>query len=368
MKIVCSRDSLMEGVNIVSKAVPSKTTMPILQCILINCNDGRIKLTANNMELGIETIIEGEIEEKGIIALDAKFFGDMVRRLPDGFITIETDSSMRTSITCSQTKFYLPARSGDDFPYLPHVDKSNFIIFSQYSLKDIIRQTTFSLSDSENNKIMTGEYFEIKDDKLMAVALDGHRISIRNIKLHDSYDEKKLLIPGKTLNEISKILSGDPEKEVKIYIENSNVMFELENTLVISRLIEGEYFDVNKMMTDNYSTKLVVNKIAFMNCIDRANLLIKEGEKKPVVVDITDNNAEIKIKSEFGAFNENIEISKKGEDLTIGFNPKFITDVLKVIDDEDITLYLMGSKSPCFIRDDDKNYIYIVLPVNFNNI
>ena len=180
MKIVCSRDSLMEGVTIASKAVPSKTTMPILQCILIDSTDGQIKLTANNMELGIETVIEGEVVERGIIALDAKFFGDMVRRLPDGFITIESDSSMLTTITCSQTQFSLPARSGDDFPFLPRVDKSNFIVISQYALKEVIRQTIFSLSDNDNNKIMTGEYFRISDDKLMAVALDGHRISIRN--------------------------------------------------------------------------------------------------------------------------------------------------------------------------------------------
>ena len=368
MKIVCSRDSLLEGVNIASKAVPSKTTMPILQCILIDCTDGTIKLTANNMELGIETIIEGEIIEKGIIALEAKFFGDMIRRLPDGFITIENDSSMRTTITCSQTQYSLPARSGDDFPYLRRVDKSNFIVISQYSLKEVIRQTIFSLSDSDNNKIMTGEYFRIRGDKLMAVALDGHRISIRNISLHESYEDKEIIIPGKTLSEISKILNGDPEKEVRIYIENNYVMFDLDNTIVISRLIEGEYFNVEKMMTDNYTTLVNVDKQTFLNCIERSTLLIKEGEKKPVVVEISENNAEIKIKSDFGAFNENIDISKKGEDLTIGFNPKFILDVLKVIDDDNISIYLMGSKSPCFIRDEEKNYIYIVLPVNFNSI
>ncbi len=367
MKIVCSKENLLEGVNIVSKAIPSKTTMPILLCILIEANDGRIKLTANNMELGIETIIDGEISENGIIALDAKFFGDMVRRLPDGFITIENDSSMKTTITCSQTQFSLLAKTGDDFPYLKHLDKSDSMVLSQFTLKELISQTTFALSDKDTNKIMTGEYFHVKENKLMAVALDGHRISIRNILLNDSYEEKKLIIPGKTLNEISKILSGDPEKEVRIYIEKNNVMFEFDNTIIISRLIEGEYFDVDKMITDNYSTRVDVDRQSLFNCIERSTLFIKEGDKKPVVVNFTENNAEIKIRSEIGAFNENIDIAKKGEDLTIGFNPKFIMDVLKVIDDDTISMCLMGSKAPCFIRDEEKNYIYIVLPVNFNS-
>mgnify|MGYP002859776202 CR=1 FL=1 len=367
MRIVCSRDNLIEGVNIVLKAVPSKTTMPILQSILIDCNNSRIKLMANDMELGIETIIDGEIIERGMIAIDAKFFSDMVRKLPDGFITIESDSSMKTSIICSQTNFYLPAKSGDDFPYIDHLEKNNCIILSQYTLKEIIRQTVFSLSDNENNKIMTGELFKVTGDTLMAIALDGHRISVRNVKLNDSYEDKKIIIPGKTLNEISKILTGNPDSEVKIYIEESSVMFEFDNTVVISRLIEGEYFDVNKMITDNYSTRVLINKIDFLNCIDRANLLVKEGEKKPIVINITEENAEIKINSAYGAFDENISISKTGENLMIGFNPKFIMDVLKVIDEEDITIYLMGPKSPCFIRDEEKSYVYIILPVNFNS-
>ncbi len=366
MKITCLKDNLVNGVSIVSKAVPGKTTMPILECILIEASNGIIKFISNDMEMGIETIIDGEIEENGIIALNAKFFGDMVRRLPDGFVTIQTDSSMQTTITCSHTKFNLPGKSGDDFPYLPAFDRTDSISISQYALKELVRQTIFSISDNDNNKIMTGEYFEINEDHLRAVALDGHRISIRNIDLDQSYDPKKVIVPGKTLSEVSKILPGDTDKKVNIFFMDNNIIFEFDNTTVISRLIEGKFFDIDQMITDNYASKVKIKKSDFLNSIERATLLIKEGDKKPVVFNITEGNIELKINSSLGSLDENLEIEKSGNDVMIGFNPKFLIDVLRVIEEDEISVYLLDSKAPCFIRDDAHKYIYIVLPVNFN--
>jgi len=240
MKLVCSKTNLLNGVQIVSKAVPSKTTMSILECILVDATKNEIKLTANDMELGIETKIEGTIIEKGMIALDAKIFLEIVRKLPDNEITIETDSSFRTTITCEKAKFNIIGKSGEDFSYLPEIEKNDSVIVSQFTLKEVIRQTIFSISDNDNNKLMTGELFEIKGDNLKVVSLDGHRISIRNIKLKNSYSDKKVVVPGKTLNEISKILSGDADKDVSIFFTLRHILFEFDNTIVVSRLIEGE--------------------------------------------------------------------------------------------------------------------------------
>ena len=367
MKISCTKESLVNGVSIVSKAVPGKTTMPILECILIEASNGIIRMTANDMELGIETRIDGIIEDNGIIAINAKFFGDMVRRLPNGMVTIETDASLLTTITCMNTKFNLPGKSGEDFPYLPDISKNDVLSISQYSLKELIRQTSFSLADNETNKIMTGELFEISGNRLRAVALDGHRIAIRNIELSQSYEAKKVIIPGKTLNEISKILSGNTESDVNIYFAETNVVFEFDDSTVVSRLIEGDYFDIDQMITDNYSTQVNVNKNDFLSSIERTTLLIKEGEKKPVVVNILDDNMEISINSALGSLDEKVEIQKTGNDIMIGFNPKFLIDVLKVVDEDSISMYLMSAKAPCFIRDEDNKYIYIVLPVNFKS-
>ncbi len=368
MKLVCSKSNLLTGVQIVSKAVPSKTTMSILECILIDATQGQIKLTANDMEIGIETVIDGEVVEKGIIALDAKIFSDIVRKLPDSDITIETDSSFKTTITCEKAKFNIIGKSGEDFSYLPEIERNDSIVVSQFTLKEVVRQTIFSIADNDNNKLMTGELFEINEDELKVVSLDGHRISIRKIKLKNSYGNKKVIVPGKTLSEVSKILSGDTDKDVNIFFTDKHVLFEFDQTIVVSRLIEGEYFRIEQMLSSDYETKVKVNKRELLDCIDRATLLIKEGDKKPIIINITDQDMELKINSTVGSMDESMDIQKSGKDLMIGFNPKFMIDALRVIDDEEIDMYLVNPKAPCFIKDAEEQYIYLILPVNFTTV
>lgn len=367
MKIRCQKGDLVKGVSIVSKAVPSKTTMPVLECILIDATTNTIKLTANDMELGIETVIDGFVEQKGMIAIDAKIFSDIVRKLPDNEIVIETDNNFQTLITCEKSKFNIVGRSGEDFSYLPYIEKDVPVVLSQFTLKEIIRQTIFSIADNDSNKLMTGELFEIDENVLKVVSLDGHRISIRKVYLNNNYDMKKVVVPGKTLIEISKILSGDVESEVNIFFTNNHVVFEFDKTVVVSRLIEGEYFRINQMLSNDYETKVKINKKELLNCIDRATLLVKEGDKKPIIINIQDGSMELKIKSQLGTMDEEILIEKEGKDLLIGFNPKFLIDALRVIDDEEVTLYFMNAKAPCFIKDERESYIYLILPVNFNS-
>ena len=333
MKIICNKSNLVKGVSIVSKAVPSKTTMPILECILIDASSGEIKFTANDMELGIETKVEGEILEKGIIALDAKIFSEIVRKLPDSDVRIETDDNYKTTITCEKSKFNIIGKSGEDFSYLPRIEKNESIVMSQFTLKEVIRKTIFSISDNDTNQIMTGELFDIQDNLLKVVSLDGHRVSIRTIELNESYNNIKLIVPGKTLNEISKILSGDIDKNVSIYYTKNHILFEFDETTVVSRLIEGEYFKIEQMISPNYDTKIRINKKEFLNCIDRSTLLVKEGDKKPIIINITDGTLNLRINSFIGSMDEDIDITKEGKDILIGFNPKFLIDALRVIDE-----------------------------------
>ena len=366
MKLICSKSNLLHGVNIVSKAVPTRTTMAILECLLIDASANEIKLTANDMELGIETKIEGEIAERGVIALDAKIFSEIVRKLPDSDVTIETDASFKTTITCEKAKFNIVGKSGDDFSYIPYIERNEPIIMSQFTLKEVIRQTIFSIADNDNNKLMTGELFEIEENDLKVVSLDGHRISIRNIELKNNYSHKKVVVPGKTLQEVSKILPGSAEDEVSIFLTDNHIVFEFENTTVVSRLIEGEYFKIEQMLSSDYETKVKINKRELLDCIDRATLLVKEGDKKPIIMNITDDSMELKINSFIGSMNEDIDIAKEGKDILIGFNPKFFIDALRVIDEEEVTLYMVNPKAPCFIKDDEDTFIYLILPVNFN--
>lgn len=348
------------------KAVPSKTTMPILECILIDATKGEIKFTTNDMELGIETVVTGTILEKGKIALDARLFSEIIRKLPENEVKITTDDKLQAQITCEKAQFSISGKDGEDYPYLPFVEKDNSICISQFTLKEVIKQTIFSIAQNENNRMMTGELFEINENILKVVSLDGHRISIRKIELKENYEKRKIVVPGKTLIEISKILSGETEDMVNIYFTKNHILFEFDNTVAVSRLIEGDYFRIEQMLSSDYETKIKINKKELLNCIDRATLLIKEGDKKPIIIGIDDTSMELKINSQIGSMNEQISIEKEGKDILIGFNPRFLMDALRVIDDEIITIYLVNPKAPCFIRDDTESYIYLILPVNFN--
>ena len=215
---------------------------------------------------------------------------------------------------------------------------------------------------------MTGELFDINNDTLKVVSLDGHRISIRKISLKNSYPAKKVVVPGKTLNEVSKILPGGAEDDVVISFTDKHIVFEFDDTTVVSRLIEGEYFNIQQMLSSDYETKVTVNRKEFLNCIDRATLLVKEGDKKPIIINITDDSMELKINSVIGSMNEDIDINKSGKDLMIGFNPKFLIDALKIIDDEEVDLYMVNPKAPCFIKNLEESYIYLILPVNFTTV
>ena len=364
MKLTCSKANLLKGVNIVSKAVPSKTTMSILECILIDASTNEIKFTANDMELGIETTVQGEIAEAGSIAIDAKIFSEIVRKLPDNDITIETDDNYTSTITCEKSKFNIAGKSGDDFSYLPVIIKEKSISLSQFTLKETINQTIFCTSPNDNNKMMTGELFEVNGSKLKVVALDKFRIAIRNIELKENYGNYKVLVPGKSLNEISKILNGGVDDDVNIYFTSNHILFEFNDTIVVSRLIEStNFFDTDKMISNDYKTRITINKKEMADCIDRATLLIKEGDKKPVFLSMKDTEMELTINTFIGSMDESIPITKDGDDLLISFNPKFLIDILKVLDQEEVSMFFTNPKAPCFIKDEEGSYIYIVLPV-----
>lgn len=365
MKIICNKSDLLKGVNIALRAVPVRTTMSVLECILIDATENEIKLTANDMELGIETKVKGDITERGKIAIDAKFLAEILRKLPDSEVAIETDANFVATISCEKFVFTISGKDGDDFSYLPLVERDKSIVLSQFNLKEVIRQTIFSIGDNESNKIMTGELFEVEGDVLKVVSLDRYRVSIRNVKLNNTYDSIKVIVPGKTLNEISKILSGDAESDVVVYFAENHILFKFEDTMVVSRLIEGEYFKISQMLSKDYATKIKVNKKEFLDTIDSATIFVKEGNKKPVIFDIEDGTIKINIVSSIGKMNGEIDIEKEGNNVKIGFDPKFMIDALRVIDDETITLYFINSKAPCTIRDEENSYLYLILPVNY---
>lgn len=367
MKIRISKDILVKSIGIVSRAVAGKTTMSIMQCIMIDASGTEICLIANDMEMGIRTVANGIILERGMIAVDAQIFSNIVRKLPDNDISIET-AGEKVMIRCENAKFAILGREGSDFPFLPEVDRSVGIRLSQFTLRDMITKTIFSISSNESNGMMTGELMEIIDHDIRMVALDGHRIAMRKTALRDAYDNRKVIIPGKTLNEISKILGADPEKNVDLFFTDKHILFSFDDTIVVSRLIEGEYYKIDKMLSRNYSTRVICRRRDLLDCLDRAMLLVKEEDKKPVIIMIREDEMDLRINTTLGSMDEVLAIRKDGDDLNIGFNPRFLIDALRAIDSEEVSMYLVSPKAPCFIRDEEDLYCYLILPVNFITI
>lgn len=364
MKLSFTKENLLEATNIALKAVTTKSTMPVLSCILIEAVNGEIKMTANDMELAIETKVSGSIIEEGSALVDAKLFSEIIRKLPDGEVSFnEVDEKI--TIECGKAHFNIIGADPDNFVKMPKVETNDYICLSEFSLKDIIRQTIFSVAVNDNNKIMTGELFEVNGNEFKVVSLDGHRISIRKIKLREEYKSQKVIVPGKTLQEISKIIPGDAEKDVYIFFTDNYIIFEFGNTVVLSRLIDGEYFKVDKMISNDYEIKISVEKKELLESIERSLLLIRESDKKPIIFKINENGMEISMQTVMGSMKESIEVQKEGSDILIGFNPKFLSDALRAIDDETVEIFMMNAKSPCFIRDKEDSYIYLILPINF---
>lgn len=368
MKVTCSKADLANGMNIALRAVAAKSTMPIFECVLLEAINGVLGLTATDQEIGVETVVDCDVQVPGSVAVDAKLFAEIVRKMPNADVTITTDEKDSIKITCGKSKFNIPGRSSEDFVTLPTIKDGTEFSMPQVVLRDMIRQTIFSVAQNDTKRMMMGELFRIKAGNLQVVALDGHRIAIRNTQL-DNFPppDCDTIIPSKALTELSKILSGDASDDVRIFIDKDNVQFDMDTTKFITRTIFGEYFKIDQMLSRDYETKIEVDRSDLYDSVNRATILVREGDKKPLVMKITDESAEISVKTSTGESTEEIEIEKSGADLTIGFNPRFIQDALTAVGDDIVSIYFTNAKAPCLIKDDEGTYTYVILPVNIGS-
>ena len=364
MNLSVSKMSLFNAINKVIKAVPSKSNLSNADCILLDAANDELRLVANNLELAIECIIPATVLEDGKVCLESKMFADIIRKTPDDDIKISTDRNLSTTIQSGSFSMNYMGKETDTFNDIPKFDYKDHMDISEYSLKEVIRQTIFSTSENEANKTLSGELFEIKDGILRVVSLDGQRVSIRRIEINDDSLNKKIIVPGRSLNELFKILGGDTEKTVTLHFTDNHLIVCFDNTTLVTRLIDGDFFNIDNVLTKDYETKVTINKKLLYDSVDRSTLFASDGDKRAIVLTIKDGVVELRMKSTKGSMDESIEIEKEGNDLKIGFNPKFLLDALHVIDDENIRLYFVSPKSPCFIRDDADSYTYMILPVN----
>lgn len=366
MKIKCNKSDLLHGVNTVLKAVATRTTLPILECILINANHTELTLVSNDLDLGIKSTVKALILKQGSVALDAKILSEIVKKLPNSQVLISVDDNNLVTINCEKSEFKISGQPSSEFIDLPLIQKENCIKLSQNQLKEMIRQTLFSIAIDETRPIFTGELFEIKDKIFNIVSLDGHRISIRKTILDNEYSDIRVVIPGKTLSEINKLLSNEDEI-VNIFISDNHILFEFDNSIVLSRLLEGEFPKYEQIFSKDYEISVKVNKKEILMSIERASLISREGKRTPIKISIKQESIIITSNTELGTAYEEINVLKNGKELDIAFNPKFLIDVLRVIDDEEIEIRFTNASSPCIIQQiDGEDYKYLILPIRIN--
>ena len=369
MKIVCEKEKLLKAINSVVRAVPTRTTMPILEGILIQTNKNQIKLTSYDLELGIEYTMDCNVLQEGNTVVNSIMFSEIIRKLPDTDISIELNENNLLVIECEGSLYKLATMNPDEFPELPKIVVENSIETDQTILKNMIRKTIFAVSMEENRPIFTGCLFEVIDNYLNVVAIDGFRMGWVSKNLGEESNDFKAVIPGKTLNEVNKIIldSFDP---IKIGVSKNQAIFEMENCKIVTRLLDGEFLNYASVIPTTWETRMRVNKQALQNCFERISLIsassIEKEKKYPVKISIEIGKVVISCTNQTGDAKEEIFTGTEGRDLEIGVNPKYFLDALKAIDDEEVFVSFGSNISPCVIKPIDEtvnDYTYMILPI-----
>lgn len=362
MNIICSKQKLQEGISIVTKAITGKTTMPVLEGIYIEATKSGLTLIGSDMDVSIETKVEADVLQEGKIVIDAKIFSEIIRKLPNSDVKIEVVENDTIQIACEKSLFNVVFMNQADYPALPTINEDITVEVPQNILKNMIKGTSFAIAQDEARPILQGILFEVKDKQLNLVALDGYRLAVRT-ELLDIDDNIEVVIPGKTFNEVAKILE-DNEDIVKITFTNNHILFNLNNTKIISRLLDGKFVNYASLLPHEYKLLININKQEFQNGLERASLMAKDGNSNLIKLDIQDDSVIISSNSQLGKVREEVAINLQGEGIQIAFNSRYILDVLKNMEDENVILEMSSAVSPCVIRGNETNNAkYLVLPV-----
>ncbi|EDO61754.1 DNA polymerase III, beta subunit [[Clostridium] leptum DSM 753] len=368
MKIQCQKSQLVEAVSNVQRAVSSKSTLAALEGILLKTTtNGDLKLCGYDLELGITTVIEAQVDEPGEVVLSARLFGDIVRRLPDETVTILVDEKMITQITCGPSEFSIVGIPSSEYPELPSVEGASSIDLTSPILKSMIRQTLFAVADTDAKPVHTGTLFNIENGIIRLVSVDGYRLAMRtemiNLKFEEE-DEIRFVVPGKTLSEVIKLLP-DQDENVEILVGRRHIIFKIEKYSVISRLLEGEFLDYKAAIPAQFTTEVTVNTRNLINSVERVSLLITDRLKSPVRC-IFSEDGEIKIScvTSIGKANDELSAQITGPEVEIGFNNRYLLDALRNADTDEVKVQLTGPVSPMkIVPTQGDSFLFLVLPV-----
>lgn len=375
MKFDILRDRFLNGLNDVMKAVNSKTTIPILTGIKIDVTNEGVNLTGSDADITIQTFIPVEengeqiinISETGSIVLQARMFNEIVRKLPTNEVEIEVTNGFATNIRSGKSEFHLIGSDASEYPLLPELSADRQFSIPADLLKSIIRETVFAVATSESRPVLTGVNWKVEEDELICIATDSHRLARRKVKLENlPTDITSVVIPGKSLNELFKILD-DSTNPVQIVLTNQQVLFKTDDVLFFSRLLEGNYPDTSRLIPEDYKTNVTINGKSLLQAIDRASLLAREDRNNVVRFEtLQSNTVEISSNSpEIGKVEEQIQVETlDGEALKISFSAKYMMEALKAIDGQDVIIQFTGAMRPFILRSvADDAILQLILPV-----
>lgn len=371
MKIICEKENLLKGLSSVVRGSGIRSTLPILEGILIQTNNNKIKITTYDLEIGIEYIVDCKVEEEGSTVVNAIMFSEIIRKLPNTEIKITINENNLLIIECEGSLYKLSTMNSEEFPELPKINTENSIIIEQNTLKNMIRKTIYAVSLEETRPIFTGCLFEILNNTLNVVAVDGFRMGWIKNNLQEKTSNFKAVIPGKTLNEVNKIISDSFEK-IKIGVSKNQAVFEMENCKIVTRTLDGEFLNYASVIPQKWETKIKINKNTIQSSLERLILIssatIEKEKKYPVKLSVEIGKLTISCTNQTGDAKEEMFITTEGKNLEAGFNPKYFLDALRAIDDEEIYIDLGTSISPCIIRPiDEGDYIYMILPIRLKD-
>ena len=363
MKFTCEKNQLVSAISVASRTVAQKSAISGLEGILVRAGV-KVMLTGYNLETGITVSVDADVHENGACIMPARLFFDIVRKLPDDTVSIQVDENFKVSIKGGISSFTITALSADDYPDLPDVDSEKGIRVPQCELKAMISGTIFAVSENQARPIHTGILFEVDNDSITSVAVDGYRLALRRYLPEQSLERTlKFVAPAAALKEVEKIL-GDTEDPATFYPGSKHILFTIGDATLVCRILEGEFLDWRRVLPQNNPVKLVGNVSRLTDSIERVGLVISEKLKSPVRCKFGDNSAEFRTISTIGEAYDVCPIAGDGKDLEIGFNCKYLLDALRAVPDSECTLEMINGLSPIVLNPTEGNrYSYMVLPV-----
>ena len=365
MRFTCEKSILVAGLNITGRTVAQKSALTAIEGILCRAGSG-LTLTGYNMETAITYRIDAEVTDVGECILPAKLFGDIIRRLPEGPVTVVVDENHKVSIRAGYSSFTISAEPADDYPELPDVGTGSSIHIPQNALRELISGTIFAVSENQGRPIHTGVKFELEDDCLSAIAVDGFRLARRTHHMESGTGRKlSFVVPAQGLKEVEKILQ-DTDERASFTLGSKHILYQIGDATLVCRLLEGEFLDWRRVVPTNSPIKLVTNVGDIASCIERVGLIVSEKYKSPVRCVFSDQVLLLKTNTTIGAAEDRCSIAGDGKELEIGFNVRYLADALRAIPSEEVALELTNNLSPIVMTpvDDKHDFAYMVLPVH----